>query len=514
MPGLENYFLTLAAAVDESFYSFSNGHGMHYIGQHDSVRPLHMLADPRFRVQWGGPRVHKLWLLLLLCGGTEVNPGPTSSLLLGSINTNVANRKGALLSDLIVEHHFILLGCVGVSEMKISQDTPNVVKFDIALTGYGALHLYCSQDSRTCEGGLAIVYARSLSVRPCKTTTQPTSFQLQMINHKARSHDIIIVNIYRLPLGSEPTFLTCPILNVGHRISSLTRPMRWHAGWWFWLHWHQTWIAVWCPWVQTTCQFADQYTTWLENRNGKYAGHTRDVQLIHDNFGCSCRYFAPSIRSCLPDQVEWIVLNGFTGSSCCKAPPMRIRALLEKDEKIREQKGIQDGMLISKHYLFTKQISPPKWIINATGNAHHVWFKVKDLLQSSPPGDAKSKEEWESYRNSTASFFIKEVLDIRNRIAIVLCQAFPDPMTPDTPNVGAILDDLAMMTLDKVKAILVSMSGKSSPPVFLPTSVLKRASDTFLHIAWLANLLFAHGTFLAKFEIASVTTLLKKTALD
>ena len=83
-----------------------------------------MLAGPRFRVQSGGPRLHKLCLLLLFVGGTQVNTEPTRTLLFSCIKTNGANRKGALLADLLNEHHLDVL-CV--SETKISQDAPNAV---------------------------------------------------------------------------------------------------------------------------------------------------------------------------------------------------------------------------------------------------------------------------------------------------------------------------------------------------------------------------------------------------
>ena len=70
---------------------------------------LYMLAGPRFRVQPGESRLHKLCLLLLLVGGIEINPGPTRSLRFDSINANGVNSKDALLADLIGEHHLDVL---------------------------------------------------------------------------------------------------------------------------------------------------------------------------------------------------------------------------------------------------------------------------------------------------------------------------------------------------------------------------------------------------------------------
>ena len=90
----------------------------------------------------------------------------------------------------------------------------------------------------------------------------------------------------------------------------------------------------------------------------------------------------------------------------------------------------------------------------------------------------------------------------------------PDPLMSDPPHVGLALSNLTIVSPDEFEVILSSMSGKSSPLDFVPTSVLKTDCDTFSHvIAQLANLSFMYGIFPAKFETAQVTPLLKKIGL-
>ena len=63
--------------------------------------------------------------------------------------------------------------------------------------------------------------------------------------------------------------------------------------------------------------------------------------------------------------------------------------------------------------------------------------------------------------------------------------------------------------------LLNTLSAKSSPMDFVPTSVLKRCSGVFAPlIARLANLSFDQGKFPSQFKQAQVTPLLKKPGMD
>ena len=74
-------------------------------------------------------------LLLLIIGGVEVNPGPSSSvnLTFGMLNTRSAVNKAPLLHSLIADHDLSLLA---LTEMWIKTDDPPVIKNDPAPPGY------------------------------------------------------------------------------------------------------------------------------------------------------------------------------------------------------------------------------------------------------------------------------------------------------------------------------------------------------------------------------------------
>ena len=162
------------------------------------------LTGPRFRTQPGGFRVHKLLLLLLLVGRIETNPVPSRSVKLGCLNVNGANKKGALIMDLITDHDLDILA---IFETKISVDAPNAIKYDVAPPGYGILHFHRGQGGPTNGIGLALAYALGVSLRSCKLPSKPTSFQVQLVTVKVGPSNVTLANIYRPPSGSKTTFL-------------------------------------------------------------------------------------------------------------------------------------------------------------------------------------------------------------------------------------------------------------------------------------------------------------------
>ena len=90
---------------------------------------------------------------------------------------------------------------------------------------------------------------------------------------------------------------------------------------------------------------------------------------------------------------------------------------------------------------------------------------------------AKSAAECHSFSDS-ASVLQKKVLDICDHIA-ALCSTAPDQLMFDLQHTSATLNDITLITQDKVEAILALISGKSSPLYFVPTSLLKSASECF-----------------------------------
>ena len=91
----------------------------------------------------------------------------------------------------------------------------------------------------------------------------------------------------------------------------------------------------------------------------------------------------------------------------------------------------------------------------------------------------------------------------------------PDPLSFDRHHEGLCLSEFEPVTEDEVLRLLSSMTSKSSPLDFIPTSLLKACGASFAHIiARLANLTFDYGTFPTGFKTAQITPLLKQRGLD
>ena len=80
---------------------------------------------------------------------------------------------------------------------------------------------------------------------------------------------------------------------------------------------------------------------------------------------------------------------------------------------------------------------------------------------------------------------------------------------------GEPLNHLASVPSSEVIKLLSSMSSKSSPMNFIPTSLLKSCPGPFFDIiAYLTNLSFSLDQFPSFFKLSQVTPLLKKAGLD
>jgi hypothetical protein len=86
---------------------------------------------------------------------------------------------------------------------------------------------------------------------------------------------------------------------------------------------------------------------------------------------------------------------------------------------------------------------------------------------------------------------------------------------PDQLLSGMSMSDSRPVTAIEVEVLIKSMSPKSSPLDFIPTSLIKQCGGTFAPIiARLANLSFQHAVFPSKFKVAQVTPILRKHGLD
>jgi hypothetical protein len=114
-----------------------------------------------------------------------------------------------------------------------------------------------------------------------------------------------------------------------------------------------------------------------------------------------------------------------------------------------------------------------------------------------------------------ASFFIEKVKRIKSATSSALDGRCSDPLASDVPHVGPCMETFVPVSEDEVERLLATMSAKSSPLDFIPTSLLKSCSSTFaVIIARLANLSFGQSTFPARFKTAQITPLLKKQGMD
>ena len=102
--------------------------------------------------------------LLLLLAGVERNPGPAAAVcrndvVLGSINIHSAFDRAALVHTIIAD---LNIDCMALQETWIDVNDPNAIVADVALAGYGVLHVHCpskvSVNRRLHRGGsLAII---------------------------------------------------------------------------------------------------------------------------------------------------------------------------------------------------------------------------------------------------------------------------------------------------------------------------------------------------------------------
>ena len=115
-------------------------------------------------------RANLFALLLLIIGGVEVNPGPTSNLRLGVLNTRSIVNKAPLLHSLMDDNGISILA---LTETWIRSDDPPVIKNGPAPPGYRILHVHRDSNQpagsdQTRGGGLALVYQDGIQISPHK----------------------------------------------------------------------------------------------------------------------------------------------------------------------------------------------------------------------------------------------------------------------------------------------------------------------------------------------------------
>ena len=101
----------------------------------------------------------------------------------------------------------------------------------------------------------------------------------------------------------------------------------------------------------------------------------------------------------------------------------------------------------------------------------------------------------QSLANSLASFFYQKIVSLKDSIALKL-HCGSTPFGFDQPHTGEVFSDFTPSPPAEVSQLLRSMSNKSSPLDYIPTSLMKSCADTFsILISHLANLSFTQATF-------------------
>jgi len=112
-------------------------------------------------------------------------------------------------------------------------------------------------------------------------------------------------------------------------------------------------------------------------------------------------------------------------------------------------------------------------------------------------------------------FFTDKLRRIVDTVATRLLTAPAFHRQPVDRHDPCLLDNLPGVTFDEVERLIRSMSTKSSPVDFMPTTMLKTTVGVMAPlIVRLANMSFSTGVFPSSLKQGRITPLLKKPGLD
>jgi len=157
--------------------------------------------------------------LLLLLGGIELNPGPSTSpsSCVGLLNARSACHKAALIHDAVAGNKLDILL---LTETWILSDAPDAAKLDIAPSDYTVVHRHRAASTERRGGGLAVIHRDSFRATPIDVGdySEFESLALRVVSH--RSASFVVVCVYRPP-GTVTSAFTEQLSDLFDRLATL-----------------------------------------------------------------------------------------------------------------------------------------------------------------------------------------------------------------------------------------------------------------------------------------------------
>ena len=203
-------FHQFRSSTDIIFHNLDEAHSFFLIQTGSLSLPTTILVYPsqssrRHSVEHGSTaRTSRsnffLFLLIILSGNVELNPGPNSVTFTHLNIRSIRNKSPSLLNELIANPADIL----GLNETWLSPSDSTAYVESLIPPGYSILNA-----SRTTGtgGGVATIFRSHLRMsRVDYPPEQPTSFECLISKLTHGNKQIIFINIYRPPSSSLATF--------------------------------------------------------------------------------------------------------------------------------------------------------------------------------------------------------------------------------------------------------------------------------------------------------------------
>ena len=153
-------------------------------------------------------------------------------------------------------------------------------------------------------------------------------------------------------------------------------------------------------------------------------------------------------------------------------------------------------------------------IANLSVDPRKRWAAVKELLHTSDKDKTGTDAENRATCDLINAFFADKLRSITESLRSKLVGVAIDPFAHDLCHQGSLLTSLPHVMVCKVHKMISSITSKSSPTDYVPTSLVKACPAVFAElITYLVNLSFCEGCFPQQFKKAQVTHL-KREELD